>query len=79
MTLPVSSALTLPGPFSSTAPLSAFSQLPANVAIPPETVMFACTLAWYLDLHCCLLGIFSELAQEAWSLYSVGYSPYLAS
>lgn len=38
-------------------------------------------------LHPCLVpkstsegpGIFSELAQEAWSLDSVGSSPYLAS
>lgn len=47
-------------------------------ASTPDTAMLACTLAWYLDLHWCLLGIFSELAQDA-SVDSVGCSPYLAS
>lgn len=52
--------------------LSAFSQL-------PETMMFACILAWYLDFSLVPSRHLSELAQEAWSLDSVWSSPYLAS
>lgn len=46
---------------------------------PPETVMFVCTLVWCLKGTSEDPGIFSELAQEAWSLDSMGSSPYLAS